>query len=194
MGYKTYFSQYGEDKWIAEHLALPERGVFVDVGAHDGITDSNTYHFERRGWTGLCIDGNPEIMPALARNRATAVHAAIGSNPTAEYWIHPSSGLSGFGRKHFNGCRAHPPIRRLDDVLRERGIIAIDLLSIDVEARELDVWSTFDHNVYRPRIVVTEYTTYGAEPHLDAMLDAFYRLPYRLVKWTEANLIYERLA
>lgn len=32
-----FFSQFGEDKWIVDNLHYPLSGVFVDVGASDGI-------------------------------------------------------------------------------------------------------------------------------------------------------------
>ena len=54
--YNNFHSNYLEDQWIANNLQLPEKGVFVDVGACDAINRSNTYHFEMNGWTGLCIE------------------------------------------------------------------------------------------------------------------------------------------
>ena len=43
-----YCSQSGQDKWIVEKL-FPgkKKGVFVDVGAFDGITFSNTCILEK---------------------------------------------------------------------------------------------------------------------------------------------------
>ena len=43
----AYFSQMGEDKYVDTKVFHgKENGVFVDVGAHDGKTFSNTYFFE----------------------------------------------------------------------------------------------------------------------------------------------------
>ena len=28
----NFYSEYGEDRWIAENLKLPDRGFYVDVG------------------------------------------------------------------------------------------------------------------------------------------------------------------
>jgi hypothetical protein len=44
-----YFSQFGEDKWIVDNLHYPLNGVFVDVGASDGVYGNNTYFFEKIG-------------------------------------------------------------------------------------------------------------------------------------------------
>ena len=50
----SYYSQHGEDKYI-ESLFPEKEGVCIEVGAYDGITLSNTLHFEQKGWTALCI-------------------------------------------------------------------------------------------------------------------------------------------
>ena len=42
-----FFSQFGEDKLIVDNLHYPLRGVFVDVGASDGISGNNTYFLKR---------------------------------------------------------------------------------------------------------------------------------------------------
>ena len=39
-----YYSQSGQDRYLNEHLFKGKRqGIFIDVGAHDGIPYSNTY-------------------------------------------------------------------------------------------------------------------------------------------------------
>jgi FkbM family methyltransferase len=41
-------------------------GRFLDVGAHDGRTFSNTRCLAERGWSGVCIEPSPTVFPALA--------------------------------------------------------------------------------------------------------------------------------
>ncbi|NQV72724.1 FkbM family methyltransferase, partial [bacterium] len=68
---RGYHSQIGQD-YLVDQILLGSTtgGIFVDVGAHDGITFSNTYFFESvRGWTGLCIEPNPEVYDRLTFNR-----------------------------------------------------------------------------------------------------------------------------
>lgn len=54
-------SQIGQDKVLDEQIFKGKReGVFVEVGALDGVGASNTFFFEKeRGWTGLLIEPNP---------------------------------------------------------------------------------------------------------------------------------------
>lgn len=66
-----YFSQVGQDKAIDELLGEKEGGFFIEVGAYDGLTMSNSLFFEKsRGWTGLLIEANPRAYrELLSRDR-----------------------------------------------------------------------------------------------------------------------------
>lgn len=66
-----YHSQIEQDKYFIENVSNYKRdGVFLDVGAHDGVTESNTYTLEKfLGWTGICIEANPLLIPACITNR-----------------------------------------------------------------------------------------------------------------------------
>ncbi|HLH13625.1 MAG TPA: FkbM family methyltransferase, partial [Solirubrobacteraceae bacterium] len=57
-------------------------GFFVEAGAHDGFTQSNTYWLERfRGWRGLLVEPMPELATEarLSRPDATVVQCALCS-------------------------------------------------------------------------------------------------------------------
>jgi len=74
-----YFSQFGQDKWIIERLFPSKRnGFFVDIGANDGITLSNTYFLEKKGWNGLAVEPIPPVYEKLVKNRqCIAVNGCI---------------------------------------------------------------------------------------------------------------------
>jgi len=65
-----YYGQCGQDKLIIETL-FPGKtnGVFVDIGANDGVTFSNTYLLEKLGWSGLVIEPIPSIYEQLSTIR-----------------------------------------------------------------------------------------------------------------------------
>ena len=52
-------AQFGEDLLLAEHFGHREQGTYVEVGAHDGVRNSNTYLFEQRGWSGVLVEPDP---------------------------------------------------------------------------------------------------------------------------------------
>lgn len=51
-------SQIGQDLWLDNNIFRGrENGVFIEVGAFNGIYGSNTYFFEKeKGWKGLLIE------------------------------------------------------------------------------------------------------------------------------------------
>jgi len=51
-------SQYGEATFIYEHFA-GRVGRFLDIGAFDGTTLSNTKPLADAGWSGVCVEPSP---------------------------------------------------------------------------------------------------------------------------------------
>lgn len=44
--------------------------MFVDIGAHDGVSFNNSLFFEKSlEWTGICIEPNPDVYAQLRENR-----------------------------------------------------------------------------------------------------------------------------
>lgn len=66
-----YFSQYKQDKFLNEVIFSNKRvGFFIDIGAYDGVTISNSLFFERfKNWEGICIEPNPAVYNQLIANR-----------------------------------------------------------------------------------------------------------------------------
>jgi len=52
----TYYSQAGQDKFIANLFNFSPNGYFVDVGCWHPINNNNSYFLETLGWKGICID------------------------------------------------------------------------------------------------------------------------------------------
>ncbi len=78
----TYYSQYRQDEFIDKVvLNKKQNGFFVDIGAHDGISFSNSYFFEKnRNFAGICIEPNPSVFAKLAQNRKCEVlNCCIGN-------------------------------------------------------------------------------------------------------------------
>ena len=79
-----FHSQFGQDEFLDTHVFEGKRGgVFLEVGAHDGLEISNTLFFEReRGWTGLCVEADPLPYEKLKVNRPAvrSYNFAAGEN------------------------------------------------------------------------------------------------------------------
>ena len=61
-------------------------GHFLDIGAYDGKTFSNTLRLVERGWSGVCIEPSPTVFPALLKLHAgnpkvTLINSAVCAEP-----------------------------------------------------------------------------------------------------------------
>src|SRR3972149_7200372 len=75
-----YCSQYAQDAVVHEtFFPVKQDGIFVDIGAYDGVTISNSYFFEKDlGWKGICIEPNPQVFAKLQQSRkAICIQACI---------------------------------------------------------------------------------------------------------------------
>jgi FkbM family methyltransferase len=184
-----FYSQYGEDRWIAENMPLPARGVFVDVGAGDGVRYSNSLYFEQLGWTGLLIEAAPAVIPSLMANRCAAIEP-VAISCCGELVFHecPETDYSGFLRAAI-GTPRDVKIVALETLLVNHGIDKIDLLTIDTEGTEVDVLSSMDLLKHNPTIVVIEFwTAYLTHNNYDVILERLAPY-YRLCHTTHCNLI-----
>jgi len=177
-----YFSQNGQDEFLLEELFVGQgSGFFVDIGANDGVTFSNTYALERKGWSGLCVEPHPDVFEQLRRNRSCEClcAAAMGSNTTSsfEFWKISADRiencmLSGFP-KFMNSFQVdrierllvsgdvtkesiHVPTLSLGDHLVRTGKTNPDLVCIDVEGAEWDILIDLSDKGVRPRAFCIE--------------------------------------
>ena len=65
----------GQDAWVLEKAGAG--GYFVEAGAHDGVSHSNTVALERHhGWRGLCVEANAKLRALVTRRRSCAISGA----------------------------------------------------------------------------------------------------------------------
>lgn len=81
------YSQNREEEIIVQ-LLNAERSVghFLDIGAYDGKTFSNTLRLAELGWTGVCFEPSPTVFPALLKlhkdnPKIVLVNSAVCENP-----------------------------------------------------------------------------------------------------------------
>src|SRR5436853_1655654 len=53
------------------------KGVFLDVGAFEPVTISNSYHFEKNGWDVHCFEANTKLIPGLKQERKNVYNYAV---------------------------------------------------------------------------------------------------------------------
>lgn len=164
-----YRSQIGQDKWVAEIVFPGKReGFFVDIGAYDGVTISNTYVLEKRlGWRGICIEAGPAYRE-LRNNRSctcenTCLAAAPGSVKfSLSNW---NSGITGFLDNHGRGGTVEKEMQTetLASVLkRNRAPSVIDYCSLDTEGSEFEILRSFPFEDYVIRSMTIEHNNAAA--------------------------------
>jgi FkbM family methyltransferase len=172
-----FYSQIGQDI-ILNELFCPalSNGFYIDIGAHNGKTFSNSYHFERSGWDGMCIEGNPRLIFELQQNRDCEVLPSVISDVDGECDFLSVSGNSEmlstpkFNSNHRNLKRIFKNIKKtggtvdqvkvvsstLAKVLLERNIKNVDFISVDVEGSELNVLRGFDFDKVNVKLFIIE--------------------------------------
>lgn len=169
----------------------PTRGYFVEVGANEPEKESQSFHLEREGWTGVLIEPQPDLAEKLRRMRRAQVFEAACSSPDRAgsrmtlYVLGPYSSFD--PDLAVTGLRPEQtievPVRTLDDILREaKAPRPLDLLSVDVEGHELEVLRGFDFRYWHPRLILLEDHVTSLDKHRFLT-----RAGYRLMRRTGLN-------
>ncbi len=172
-----YFSQDGQDRYILEYFKNKKDGFFIDIGAYNGVTFSNTLRMENLGWKGICIEPNPDTFKKLCKTRKCAKYnvALDTANSSKEFMkiTGHCAVLSGIKEEY------HPEhVERIKKELEEIGgtmdtisvqtmtfdmlmadfkdVSVIDYISIDTEGNEFKILKTVDFKKYDIRVVSVE--------------------------------------
>jgi FkbM family methyltransferase len=159
------------------HLFLGDRddGFFVEVGAYDGISFSNSSCLADAGWSGLLIEPIPAYAQACrvryADNpRVRVIESAVGAeSSTIDIMV---AGALTTTRQHVldsyreiawakpsvaEATRLSVTQRTLDDILAEAApATPIDVLIVDVEGAEAAVFAGFSLERWRPGMLIVE--------------------------------------
>lgn len=174
-----YYSQKGQDKLLNEVIFKGKKeGFFVEIGAHDGVSFSNSYFFERNlGWTGICVEPNPVIFDLLTANRSCVCEQICISDSHEKksfllcegYMLEMYSGLlHNYDPRHlaridtemcvFGGGKEVILVDccTLKSLFKKHMITRIDFLSIDIEGGEQAALESIDFSEVTIDVIVVE--------------------------------------
>lgn len=161
------YAQLGQDHCVLNHYYFKRNGFFVDIGANDGISLSNTYLLENRyGWTGICAEPLPTEFSHLLKIRpeSMCVNKAVFSIGDIEVDYAVSGMFSGI--VEYLECRREvrsaPRIKVMTTTLNDMLVNCsaphfIEYLSLDTEGTELEILRSVDFDSYQFGIIHLEH-------------------------------------
>lgn len=165
------YSQNAEDVLLERLFHALKKGFYVDVGAGHPTHESVTYHFYKKGWSGINIEPIKKLYDLYNKERSRDINLNIGiSNQNGPFEFmetFPFYGMSTFKttlsqdvlknvqqiQKYTVQC--HLLVDILERYVRNK---TIQFLKIDVEGFEKNVLESNDWEKYRPQVVIIEST------------------------------------
>ena len=200
--HRSSYSQTGEDSLISEYFK-DELFSYIDIGAGEPVTGSNTYYFYRKGIRGILVDPLPanKILARVIRPGDLFIKTLVGdrSGPQ-QFW-------------EFEAYEYSTMDPRVAEKLIQEGIINVKrqisismitlqeivmllpdpelpwLLSVDVEGADFSVIKSFDFKLSRPRVICIEDHEFIQNQRSDQH-DYILQLGYRLESKTSLSFIY----
>lgn len=196
-----------------KYLGLKKDGSFVEVGAFDGLSWSNTFSLAVAGWKGLFFEPQPDYFLQCTNNykrfpKVKVINSCVG-NYTGEIDLYTGFSLATTDLESlreyekidwFKGIlnedrKIKSKIDTLDNFLKiENYEKDFDVLVIDVEGAEYEVLKGFTISKWKPKMVIIELhedNEYDSlKKNLKEMLDYFKENNYKKVYKDENNSIF----
>lgn len=169
--YNKSYAQLYQDMFALWYSNFKTNGYFVDFGATDGITISNTYLLEKDyGWSGIVAEPAKVWHNKLSKNRKchistdcvyTISNQQIMFDETSDpEWSSLAHMQHNEHSKMLRGSSKFYEVKTisLNDLLSQHQAPRnIDYLSIDTEGSELSILQSFDFSKYEIRFITCEH-------------------------------------
>jgi hypothetical protein len=171
---------------VLELLGGLRGGFFLDSGAADGVSGSNTQLLEDKfGWTGICVEPNSAFFAALAENRrCQCVNCCLYDLEGSVEFVEADF-LGGirreFADQHLRQIKklyghepelVRRPARTLRSVLSDcNAPSVIDYWSLDTEGSELTILKSFPFDRYSFRVLTVEHNRLPVQEDIRGFLE-----------------------
>jgi FkbM family methyltransferase len=147
------YSQYEEETIIANFFGPSFVGTFLDIGAADGVRNSNTRALAERGWKGWLVEPLPsafsELLKLYSGNPSIAlIHGAVSDHgKPVRFYTGKEGQLSTASRETAKLEHMRPwlnqnffiPTLTPKDMMEIMGNDEIDFVSLDCEGLDLEI-------------------------------------------------------
>ncbi len=199
MPVKKSYSQYGEDVYINTELKKYQLKdeLYLDIGANHPSDISNTYLLYRKGFKGIIIEPNEELIGLFRKFRKRDITLMIGcSNESTmlRFNISKTPVLSSFSDNRTVNTykQVYLPVMPLDLAIANIPCSMISLLSIDVEGLNHEVLQGATQSIKKSLLLCIEFDT----DYEKGLFDMVLKDEFDLIHTFSCNLIYrnKRLA
>jgi FkbM family methyltransferase len=154
------YAQHGEDLLVESLLGQVDS--FIDIGANDGVLFSNTYKFAKMGARGLCFE--PSVITYRKLRLNHLIHPKVKCFRQA---VSNQSIMLPFVERGYESVLSHIETFSQSDeqkvqcttfteiLNRNQKFNKIDLLSVDVEGHEKEVFESLEKAI-QARVIILE--------------------------------------
>lgn len=200
--YKVSFSKSGDDILLHKLINEYSPGLYLDIGSWKPIEASNTYFFYLRGWKGICVDPNPELIEKYkkVRPKDLFLNTAIGSDEgLIKYYMlnDKFSSMNSFDLSFIKDHQIESEIKEVHDIAMTsiESILdehmskndRLDFFDIDVEGYDLNVLQTNNWKKYRPKLIAIESDVSIDEDINSEITNYLSSVNYKLIAKTVMN-------
>jgi FkbM family methyltransferase len=175
------YSESGEDLIVAKafHLLGIERPRYLDLGANHPVRFNNTFHFYRKGESGVCVEPNVQMAGLIRTYRPRDLLLPVGVAGTGgggklRFYSFDNPGVSTFSKEQAEHVERVSPYRVREvievDVLGvnevlERATVrgGCDYISLDCEGLDLEILRRLDFARFRPAVLCVETVLPGPD-------------------------------
>lgn len=199
------YSQNSEQDIILNYFG-DYKGAFIDIGANDGVTFSNTRALSELGWKGVLIDASPKAFKKLQENYPNQLDFHLYNIALARQngiiTFNESGSLLGGGDVALVSTFHEHEMDRFKSVVQYEKVEAkcltwtaflkgcpikeFDFISMDIEGNELDVLPLID--LENTKMICIEH---NGNTELQREYEK-YLFGFKLVYTSGENLIYAR--
>jgi FkbM family methyltransferase len=194
------YSQYGEEIFLLDFFKEC-KGLLIEIGAADGINNSNSRRLIEEGWSAILVEPNPNNFNKLKMLYDNNQNVRLGNfGCSSETTVKPFyvdnndhyQQLSSFSTDHVDKCKSiyncsfdthEIQLMKTSEFFDKFDVKEINFLSIDTEGYDYEVISGIDFNSVNIELICLEDTK-GVE-----LLNGF---GYRIIHQTIGNVFLKK--